>query len=433
MNRKLARLVGENLRRHARSHALASAGIVVGIGTLTFFLALGAGARRLLLGEIFPLDRLEVVAPRASLAADLLGRRVELDDGVARRLAGRPDVRAVHPKMKLAFPARGWGGKSLLGRDFAFEVSGFLDGIDPRLVAGELPGGEFSDFEADTSDADRPVPVIVSRHLLELYNGSIAKAHGWPLIRDWMTSSFHGVTFTVELGRSYLGDTSSRAAPAQRRFRLVGISDKAMTLGMTVPLGYVRRWNARWAGDREAREYSSIVVRVRDKRDATSFVAHVKSLGLEQAESEAERVGLFVTLGTLLFALISVAMIVVSALGVAHTFLMIVAERRREIGVLRAVGASRGDVRAIVLGEAGVVGLVGGVGGLALAWAAARACDFCAARALPDFPFKPATYFHFPPALLLGSVALAVVCALAGAFVPARRAARMEPAEALAG
>jgi ABC-type antimicrobial peptide transport system permease subunit len=100
---------------------------------------------------------------------------------------------------------------------------------------------------------------------------------------------------------------------------------------------------------------------------------------------------------------------------------------------MRAVGASRADVRNIILAEAAVVGFLGGGVGTLGAWAIARGVDFVSASYLPTFPFKPDTFFAFPLPLLAGGAALGVLAALAGAYFPSRRAASMDPARTLAG
>jgi ABC-type antimicrobial peptide transport system permease subunit len=269
--------------------------------------------------------------------------------------------------------------------------------------------------------------------MIELYNGSIAPTHpGLPKIPDFVTSIFRGKMFTIELGRSYLGSQAKQGGrPVQRRLQLVGLSDKAIPLGITVPIGYVKRWNKRYAGDKESKHYSSVVLVVESKRDITPLAAYVKSMGYDLAESEGEKVGLFITLATVLFTLISVMIVLIAAINIAHTFMMLISERRWEIGVLRAVGATRGQIRAVILGESGVVGLVSGSLGLALAYAAARACDWYSANRIPDFPFKPDTYFAFTSTLTISAVGFAVLFCLLGAFLPANRAAKMEPAAAL--
>lgn len=100
---------------------------------------------------------------------------------------------------------------------------------------------------------------------------------------------------------------------------------------------------------------------------------------------------------------------------------------------MQAVGASRSDVRSIVLAEAAVVGLAGGAAGTAVALALAFAVDRLAKGYLPNFPFKPDSFFSFPWPVVLGGVLLGLAAALAGAFFPSRRAAATDPARTLAG
>jgi ABC-type antimicrobial peptide transport system permease subunit len=71
--------------------------------------------------------------------------------------------------------------------------------------------------------------------------------------------------------------------------------------------------------------------------------------------------------------------------------------------------------------------------GTAGAFGLALAVDALASAYLPPFPFKPESFFHFSPALLAGGVLLGLLAALAGAFLPSRHAAGMDPARALAG
>src|SRR5206468_12109294 len=60
--------------------------------------------------------------------------------------------------------------------------------------------------------------------------------------------------------------------------------------------------------------------------------------------------------------------LLVSALGIANTMLMSVLQRRREIGIMKAVGAADWQLQAVFVVEGGLIGLVGGALGLLLAW-----------------------------------------------------------------
>jgi ABC-type antimicrobial peptide transport system permease subunit len=154
-------------------------------------------------------------------------------------------------------------------------------------------------------------------------------------------------------------------------------------------------------------------------------------MGFEVADSGAERAGLAITLMTLLFALVSLAMLAVASINIAHSFFRTVAERRRELGVLRSVGAAAADVRRIVLAEAALIGLVGGALGIVAARLCALGVDLASKRLVPDFPFKPESYFSFSFPLVAAALGCSVLACMVGAFFPARAAARLEPTEAL--
>jgi putative ABC transport system permease protein len=448
---RLTRLVAQNVARARGSFVLGAFGIAVGVGAFAFLLALAGGVSRVILGQVFPVERLEVVQRKTSFSAlsSLMGGPARLTNDVAARLRARPEVKAANPRMKVAFPARIWGGARFFGQDLQTEYVG--DGLDPSLVAGAVGAPyEFADLEKPgkpcTSDAEcggwpqycpadlqtcqRPVPVLLSRYLLEIYNGQIARSHGMPQINDFLLNRLRGFTFNVELGRSMI-KSASRGRPVVRSMQFVGISEHAIPIGVTVPIAYVQRWNRTYAGEREGADYTSIVVTVRSKRDLTPLAAYIKEQGFDQADTGAEQAGLAITIVTALFALLATVIISVAAINIAHTFFAQVLERRRELALLRAVGATRADVALLVLGEAGAVGLTGAVAGLLLSRGLAALADLAAARYLPAFPFKPDSFFAFSGPLVLLAVGFAVVFALVGALWPALRAARLDPAAAL--
>jgi len=126
------------------------------------------------------------------------------------------------------------------------------------------------------------------------------------------------------------------------------------------------------------------------------------------------------TFTQLLLGLGAVALLV-GGIGVANTMYISVLERRREIGLRRALGANRGQVRLQFLTESMVLSLMGGAGGV-LGGALATAA-YCATQ---DWPFVLPT-----TTTVGGLVGTLVIGVLAGGY-PAIRAARMHPTEALA-
>ncbi|MDY0001838.1 MAG: FtsX-like permease family protein, partial [Polyangia bacterium] len=293
-----------------------------------------------------------------------------------------------------------------------------------------------------TSTCYRAVPALISRYIIEMYNGNIAPGRNWPKINDFIASQFFGLTITALIGDSVMG--ASRKDILVRKVQLVGISRAAIGLGVTVPLGYVKRWNEALAiRDDASKEilpserhkfetYSSIVVWLRSKNDVSSFVHFSRNtLNLEQSDSSAEMVGQFIDFVGLLLSIVSLVILIISALNISHTYYMIISERRREIGVMRAVGANRWDIRFLFIGEAGILGLAGGSIGLGLGRFLAYIVDLISKNFVAEFMFKPKTYFDFAWWVWVGAIAFGMLFCLLGTVFPANRAAKMEPAHAL--
>ena len=126
-----------------------------------------------------------------------------------------------------------------------------------------------------------------------------------------------------------------------------------------------------------------------------------------------------------MFNAIVVIAIVVSLLGVINTLAMSVLERTREIGVLRALGASRWQVRSTMLDES----LMITIAGAAIGVAAGTMIGFMWLRGVDEV--LPGMSFHFPGAITVAVAIAAVALGVLAAILPARRAARLKVIDAL--
>ncbi len=117
--------------------------------------------------------------------------------------------------------------------------------------------------------------------------------------------------------------------------------------------------------------------------------------------------------------------IIVSGLGIFLSLSILVAERRREISILRAVGASRRQIEAMVLWEAGIIGLLGSLLGLAAGLALAWMLSFVINVSFFGWTIEWATPWRFLFTLPLAVIAAALVAG----YGPARQAARSDIAD----
>ncbi len=448
------RLALHHLRAGGLHDVLAAIGVAVAVASFTYLLALGLGVRGVLLARIQPDGLVEVAKSGAKL--DLLGLRLGLgDDRLGRadleRMAAVAGVAAVYPRAALAAPALAAGGDGLLGAGLTTELLG--DGLPPELVAAELArpdafrgptpaSGTSCTADRDCADGEfcppawwpggarcRPViPVVVSPALVEIFNGAVRAAYGTP---ELSPDAAIGLTLDVAFGRSSLVGRD-RGAREWDRIRLVGYSRWAIPLGVTMPLAWVEELNRRLDPAAPAR-YRSAIVRPQRAADLAAVVARLRALGFAPVERGAARA--VALLGALLAAVAAAGLGVVAVAGthVAHVFLMHVVVRAREIALMRSVGATRGDIVALVLWQAVVVGLGAGLVGVGVALAAATATDAAVGSALAALADLPGSVFAFPWWLLAGGLAAAVVTSVVSALPPALRAARTDPAAALRG
>jgi putative ABC transport system permease protein len=129
---------------------------------------------------------------------------------------------------------------------------------------------------------------------------------------------------------------------------------------------------------------------------------------------------------TITYALEAIA-IIVSMLGAANSLFALVLDRRREIGLIRYLGAAGGQIRRMVLAEAGLIGLFASVLGLALG----AALSLVLIRVVNKQSFGWTIQFHPPVLLLSGALLLVWIVTVIAGLYPARFAARLEPVDVI--
>ncbi|MBX9622831.1 MAG: ABC transporter permease, partial [Gemmataceae bacterium] len=178
-------------------------------------------------------------------------------------------------------------------------------------------------------------------------------------------------------------------------------------------------------------------VRVAPGGDLPGAVAAVEGMGYETFSAlkwfnAARKEVTLIAAGLNLFAFIA---LLVAGIGITNTLVTSVVERTREIGILKAVGATRGQVLGLFLAEGALIGVAGGVLGVGLARLAAVPADGYVKRLIEQQirgeKLVTETIFVFPGWLWAGAFGFAVLVTTAAAYYPARRAAGIDPIRAL--
>ncbi|MCX6257218.1 MAG: FtsX-like permease family protein [Bacteroidia bacterium] len=182
-----------------------------------------------------------------------------------------------------------------------------------------------------------------------------------------------------------------------------------------------------------SKTYSSVNIRLSDLKYIAGVKKEILKMGYRVIAFSDQLAGIkrsFIIIGSI-FAAIGTIALIVAALGIINTMLMSVLERTREIGIMKAIGGSEGEIRSIFLTEAAAIGFIGALFGLLLGWSVTRVAGYFFGRQLISSGEKPIELFYFPAWLILGAIAFAVLISVLSGMYPARRASRINPVIAL--
>jgi putative ABC transport system permease protein len=225
-------------------------------------------------------------------------------------------------------------------------------------------------------------------------------------------------------------------------FRVVGVLEtvygtEAGYFGTHISLDDMMAINAWWYNDPDilAHEgYDELVIRAASLEAAAELVDLLQERGYEVQSLELMLDMMnkaMIVMETMLGSIGGLALFV-AAIGIANTMVMAVYERTREIGVLKAVGASPGDIRLLFVAEAALIGLLGGIVGTVAGWLLGLGLNagILAYMRYQEIPIE-GTFFVVTGWLVALALGFAMVVGLLAGLYPAARAARLDPLEAL--
>jgi putative ABC transport system permease protein len=124
------------------------------------------------------------------------------------------------------------------------------------------------------------------------------------------------------------------------------------------------------------------------------------------------------------YALEAIA-VLIAVMGVAGALLALVIDRRRELGLLRFLGAANGQIRKLIVIEAGLIGLLANLAGIALGFALSLILIYVINKQSFGWTIR----FHWPVAVLLGALTVVYAATVLAGLYPARVAVRVNPVE----
>jgi putative ABC transport system permease protein len=162
------------------------------------------------------------------------------------------------------------------------------------------------------------------------------------------------------------------------------------------------------------------------RESITQAAAGYRVLLFSNRDLRTEAIRIFDRTFAITYALEAVA-VIVAVMGIAGALLALVIDRRREIGLLRFLGAAAGQVRKQILVEAGLLGLLANFAGLALGFALSLILIYVINKQSFGWTIR----FHWPVAVLLGALGVVYVATVLAGIYPAEVAVRLNPLEAV--
>ncbi|HWX92069.1 MAG TPA: ABC transporter permease [Terriglobales bacterium] len=467
----LAELAVRNLKESVLRNSLTTVGISVGVASLVAMLSLGIGlqqlaTRRLVKSGLF--DTVVVTSRRDlrnfnrgddSTAGPAPAESPALDEPARQQIEKLPNVVEAYPDLRFI-------------TSFTYEDKPHL-----TMVAG-IPSSyktndAFEGLQGSFFSADTAPEVILQKTFAAELIGKTAKPGAdeapvaqlaAPLLGKEMTMRYaervsapaapetkpQGQTGLHPLGA---GDASQEAetysiVSHELKVKIVGVTDLdpdsmrgPVRARVLLPLKLVQSLHVvqptalrdTTQASSKVPTYSTVSVRVKDPAKIQLVEDAVKKMGFNTFSMlDATRsLRRFFAVLDLFLGIFGSLALAVASIGIVNTLVMAILERRREIGIMKAIGASDGDVKKLFFAEAGVMGALGGALGVALGWTIGRVINIGTNVYLKRQDLAPEQIWFVPWWLVVGAIIFAIIISFISGLYPAARAARLDPVQAL--
>lgn len=426
-----------NLWRKKLRAFLTISGVVIGIAALVSMMSYAAGIKKYVAEkfkslELFNTIKVIALSLEEGPGEDSTAQRRILDDEAVAQFRAIPGVKSAFPED--TFPVKvEFEGKSEHTTAQALPAS-----VGEIEAFRELMAGRF--FQSDTAQEavihrrlmrklevespdsilGREITVVTAKIDLASAIGSFlrGRAPQRPRFEQRRQFTVCGVT-NVDAGMNFT---------LQRLIIPSGTAESMEKLSFSNPLQLMQQLTG---GEGEG--YPSVTVKARSLDHFDAVRDSVEALGFRTwsfAEHFEEQKKFFLIFDAMM-GVVGFIALVVASLGIVNTMVMSISERRREIGILKSLGADNGAVRLLFLVEAGAIGFIGSALGIGFGWVITRIAweigkAFMRKQGIPIIDF-----FHTPAWLIAFALTFGVSLSLIAGLYPAGRAASVDPVKAL--
>jgi len=441
--RDLGELAFRNLREAALRNSLTTLGIAVGVASLVAMLSLGVGLQNLANDRLSRSGLFDAIFVTPKSNNPTFGRpRNETPEPTgppkALNLEARKEIETV-PNVTEVYP------------EIRFPTEIHYDGNPfTTVVAGVSPSGK-TDGSFDGMTGSFFSGPAANEAILQIdFARQLAPQQPYSLIgKNIVLRYAEREALPPDPGDKDSGSAGFSIVPKEQSLRIVGVieTEPAGGLGafgrgrLFIPLQVAETLRAAQTNDlrdllRDSpnqKNYESLTVRVSGASKVKDAEDTIKKMGFTTYSLLDATNGLRLVFAVfdLFLGIFGSLALVVASLGIVNTLVMAILERRREIGILKALGAADRDVRRLFFVEAGAMGLLGGICGVAIGWLIGHAINlgtniYLARRDLPAISVTAVPWW-----MVAAAIAFSILVSLAAGMYPASRAARLDPVQAL--
>jgi putative ABC transport system permease protein len=445
--RDLTEMALRNLREAVLRNSLTTLGIAVGVASLVAMVSLGVGLQQLATKRLSRSGLFDtvMVASRANLRVfgpnsvpSRQGPAAPLDDDARHSFEKLPGVVEVYPQIRFMtevryennpFPAM------VAGVPDSARDNGAFEGINGTFFSGPTADEAILQIEFARDLSPQPASLIGKDIVLRYAERKSLAADSQSTASPSPADAGSGEGFSI--------------TPREKKLRVAGIVETEPAAGfggigngrVLIPQAVAETLRAAQANDlrdvlrgsTSKSSYTSLTVRAASPSKVAAIEKSIKDMGFAAFSllDATKNLTLIFTIFDSLLAIFGSLALAVATLGIINTLVMAILERRREIGVLKALGAADGDVKRLFFAEAGVMGLLGGIFGVGFGWMIGRAVTIGTNFYLKRQNLPATDIFSVPWWLAILAIVFAVLVSLAAGLYPASRAARLNPVEAL--
>jgi putative ABC transport system permease protein len=443
--RDLTDLALRNLREAVLRNSLTTLGVAVGVASLVAMLSLGVGLQQLAskrLSRTGLFDTILVTPKGAFRGMGRPQREAEsdkpprpLDEDARQELEKLPNVIEVYPQVRFYTEVR------FKDKPYATIVAGMPDSSRNSGAFDGMQGQFFSSASAKEA--------ILQIEFAKQLSSSPASLIGQDLTLRYAQRE---AIPAADSESSNTADSSGgfSVVPKEMHLKIVGVVETEPAAGfggvgnarLLMPLETASTLRAAQVNDLRdivhdsnstKPVYGSLSVRAKSPSQVEVLEASIKNAGFNAFSllDASKSLRTFFSVFDLLLGIFGSLALAVATLGIVNTLVMAILERRREIGVLKALGAADSDVQQLFFVEAGVMGFLGGIFGVGFGWMLGRAITFGTNVYLKRQNLNPIDLSYVPWWLVMLALVFAIVVSLIAGLYPASRAAKLNPVDSL--